>query len=163
MPFRISSPAFPHEGVIPPRFTCDGDDTSPALSWEGAPEGTRSFALLVVDPDAPDSAAPKMTYVHWVLYDMPPGTSGLPEGVDASTLPPGTREGRNDWHRTGWGGPCPPIGRHRYYFQLFALDALLGDLKEPTRALLERAMAPHLLARAELMGTYSHEDRPARG
>lgn len=159
MTFRITSPAFTPEGVIPSRYTCDGDDVSPALSWEGAPEGTRSFALLVIDPDAPDPAAPKMTYVHWVLYDMPPSAGGLPEGVGAGALPPGTREGRNDWHRTGWGGPCPPIGRHRYFFQLYALDALLGDLGEPTRATLDRAMTPHVLARAELMGTYSHDDR----
>lgn len=158
MTLRITSPAFTHEGKIPSRYTCDGDDTSPALAWEGAPEGTQRFALLVVDPDAPDPAAPKMTYVHWVLYDLPASAAGLPEG---GALPAGTREGRNDWHRTGWGGPCPPIGRHRYYFQLYALDAALGDLREPTRAALESAMAPHVLARAELMGTYSHDDARA--
>lgn len=156
MSFTITSPAFTHEGAIPGRFTCDGDDRSPALGWAGVPEGAKSLALLVIDPDAPDPAAPKMTYVHWVLYDMPPGASGLAEGVAPGALPPGTREGTNDWKRTGYGGPCPPIGRHRYFFQLFALDRMLGDLGEPTRTALEQAMKGHVLARAELMGTYEH-------
>jgi Raf kinase inhibitor-like YbhB/YbcL family protein len=148
----LTSPAFRHEGEIPRRFTCQGDDISPELSWSGAPAGTKSLALIVADPDAPDPKAPKMTWVHWVLYNLPPATTGLPEG--ARTLPPGTAEGLNDWKRTGWGGPCPPIGRHRYYFQVHALDTVLPDLGRPTKQQLERAMAGHILAEAELMGTY---------
>ena len=152
MPLSIRSSAFPPDGEIPGRFTCEGEDLSPALEWSGVPDGTKSVALIVQDPDAPDPDAPKMTYVHWVLYDLPADSRGLPESVSA--LPAGTREGLNDWKRTGYGGPCPPIGRHRYYFRLFALDTVLGDLGSPTRAALEKAMQGHILAGAELMGTY---------
>jgi hypothetical protein len=116
--------------------------------------GTESFALIVDDPDAPDPAHPRMTWVHWVLYDLPASTSSLPEAVEPADLPAGTRQGRNDWRRTGYGGPCPPIGRHRYFHKLYALDTALGDLGEPTRAELERAMAGHVLAGAELIGSY---------
>ena len=127
---------------------------TPALSWSGAPKGTKSFALIVDDPDAPDPAAPKMTWVHWVLYDIPAAATGVPEAVQASALPPGTREGVNDWGRTGFGGPCPPIGRHRYFHKLYALDAVLPDLKRPKKAALEKAMQGHILAQAVLIGTY---------
>jgi Raf kinase inhibitor-like YbhB/YbcL family protein len=147
----LQSPAFANGGRIPARHTCEGEDVSPALAWTGAPEATRTFALVVDDPDAPDPAAPKRTYVHWVLYDIPASATGLPEG---GTLPAGTREGRNDWGRTGYGGPCPPIGRHRYFHKLYALDAALGDLRTPDKAALERAMKGHVLAEARLMGTY---------
>ena len=157
MPLAIHSPAFEPGGAIPTRYTCEGDDTSPELRFSGAPAGAKSLALVVQDPDAPDPRAPKMTYVHWVLYDLPPDSSGLPEGARA--LPPGAREGTNDWKRTGYGGPCPPIGRHRYYFRLFALDAALGDLGKPTRARLEQAMQGHVLETAELMGTYEKRGR----
>ena len=157
MPLAIHSPAFEPGGAIPTRYTCEGDDTSPELRFSGAPAGAKSLALVVQDPDAPDPRAPKMTYVHWVLYDLPPDSSGLPEGARA--LPPGAREGTNDWKRTGYGGPCPPIGRHRYYFRLFALDAALGDLGKPTRARLEQAMQGHVLETAELMGTYEKSRR----
>jgi Raf kinase inhibitor-like YbhB/YbcL family protein len=157
MPLAIHSTAFEPGGAIPSRHTCEGDDTSPELRFSGVPAGAKSLALVVQDPDAPDPEAPKMTYVHWVLYDMPPDTSGLPEGV--RTLPPGSREGANDWRRTGSGGPCPPIGRHRYFFRLFALDAALGDLHKPTRAQLEQAMQGHVLETAELMGTYQKRGR----
>ena len=152
MPLVLRSPAFTDRGEIPSRHTSDGKDTSPALEWSGAPAGTRSFALIVDDPDAPDPKAPKMTWVHWVLHDIPPDAKGLVEAVTA--LPAGTREGLNDWKRTGWGGPSPPIGRHRYFFKLHALDRLLGDLGKPTKAALEKAMAGHVLERAELVGTY---------
>jgi Raf kinase inhibitor-like YbhB/YbcL family protein len=118
------------------------------------PAGAKSLALVVDDPDAPDPAAPKMTWVHWVLYDVPPATTGFPEGVARDALPPGARQGVNDWKRTGWGGPCPPIGRHRYYFKLYALDALLGDLGSPTKAKLEQAMKGHIVAQGQIMGTY---------
>ncbi|KAA0256596.1 YbhB/YbcL family Raf kinase inhibitor-like protein [Acidobacteria bacterium ACD] len=150
----LSSPAFAPNGPIPAAFTCEGKDVSPTLSWRGLPAGTRSLVLIVDDPDAPDPAAPKMTWVHWVLYDLPPTVAGLPEGVAPGALPAGTREGRNDWGRTGWGGPCPPIGTHRYFFKLYALDAPLGELSPPTKAKLEKAMQGHVLAQATLVGTY---------
>ncbi len=153
--FEIRSAAFSEGGEIPTRYTCEGEDVSPALAWSGAPMGTRSLALVVDDPDAPDPAAPRTIWVHWVLYDLPASVAGLPEAVARARLPAGTREGLNDWKRTGWGGPCPPIGRHRYYFRLYALDAPLGDLGTPTRAKLDHAMKGHVLAQATTMGTYA--------
>jgi Raf kinase inhibitor-like YbhB/YbcL family protein len=156
---QMTSTAFAHDGAIPPRHTCDGEDVSPPLAWSGAPSGTRSFALVVDDPDAPDPAAPRMTWVHWVLYDLPADAAGLPEGAARGGLPAGTREGLNDWKRTGYGGPCPPVGRHRYFHKLYALDTTLGDLGRPTKADLEKAMRGHVLAQAELVGTYR---RPGR-
>jgi len=152
MSLILTSLAFAHLAAIPPKYTCQGADVSPPLSWSGVPAGAKSLALIVDDPDAPDPAAPKMTWVHWVLYNIPPTTSGLPEAV--KTLPPGTLEGLNDWQRTGYGGPCPPIGRHRYFHKLYALDIVLPDLKHPTKAQLEKAMAGHVLAEAQLIGTY---------
>lgn len=149
---RISSTVFSSQGAIPASYTCEGRDVSPPLAWTDLPAGTRSLALIVDDPDAPDPAAPKMTWVHWVLYDLPATNGGLPEGV--KTLPAGTKEGMNDWKRTGYGGPCPPIGRHRYFFKLYALDAVLPDLKQPTKARLEEAMKGHVIGEAQLMGTY---------
>lgn len=157
--FSIVSPAFGAGASIPPRHSCEGADVSPQLKWAGIPDGTKSLALVVDDPDAPDPAAPKMTWVHWVLYDLPPAARGLPEGVAPKDLPPGTREGRNDWKRTGWGGPCPPIGTHRYFFKLYALDAVLPDLGSPTKAALEKAMEGHVLGKAELVGTYRKAGR----
>lgn len=157
MNLSITSTAFAPNGEIPRRFTCEGEDLSPPLAWTGAPAGTKSFALVVDDPDAPDPAAPKTTWVHWILYDLPADATGLAEGVAPAALPAGTREGVNDWHRTGWGGPCPPIGRHRYFFKLYALDAVLGDLGRPTKSALEKAMAGHVLARAERVGTYQKQ------
>ena len=155
----ISSPAFSHGGAIPTAHTCEGPDQSPPLSWSGVPEGAKSLALIVDDPDAPDPKAPKMTWVHWVLYNLPPTSRGLPQSAQPKDLPPGTLEGVNDWKRTGWGGPCPPIGRHRYFFKLYALDVMLPDLHRPTKAKLEQAMAGHVLAQAELMGTYEKGKR----
>ncbi len=156
MSLSLDSPAFIHNGAIPLPYTCDGEDISPALSWQGVPAGTESLVLIVDDPDAPDPAAPKMTWVHWLLYNIPPTSRGLPEAVSAAELPGGTLQGQNDWHRTGYGGPCPPIGRHRYFFKLYALDSLLPDLQQPDKARLEAAMAGHVLEQAELMGTYQH-------
>lgn len=150
----IRSPAFPHGGAIPPLHTCEGRDLSPALEFSGAPEGTRSLALIVHDPDAPDPKAPKIDWVHWVLYNLPAGCKGLPQDAGETALPPGTLPGISDFKRTGWGGPCPPIGRHRYFFVLHALDSVLPDLGTPTRQRLERALAGHVLATSELMGTY---------
>ena len=157
MKFLLTSSAFNHEGTIPTGHTCDGEDLSPPLSWSGTPEGTRSLALLVDDPDAPDPDAPTMVWVHWVLYNLPPDLTELAEAVDADALPAGAREGLNDWERTGYGGPCPPIGRHRYFFKLFALDVGLPDLDEPTKQGLEESMNGHILAEAMLMGTYQRE------
>jgi Raf kinase inhibitor-like YbhB/YbcL family protein len=151
---RITSPEFGHEHAIPSTFTCEGANRSPALVFADLPPKTASLALIVDDPDAPDPAAPKTTWVHWVLYDLPPSSTGLAEGIALPNMPEGTREGLNDWKRTGYGGPCPPIGRHRYFFKLSALDRMLGDLKRPTKAALERAMQGHVIAQAVLMGTY---------
>jgi Raf kinase inhibitor-like YbhB/YbcL family protein len=152
--FQLTSPAFAAQGAMPKRHTCDGEDVSPPLAWSGAPAGTRSFALIVEDPDAPDPAAPKVVWVHWVLYDLPATVTALPAGLAAKALPPGTREGLNDWRQAGWRGPCPPIGWHRYFHKLYALDIVLPDMHHPARAALERAMAGHVLARTELVGTY---------
>ena len=145
MSLNITSTAFAPNGAIPARYTCEGDDASPPLAWSGAPAGTRSFALIVDDPDAPDPAAPRTTWVHWVLYNIPAASAALAEAV--KSLPEGTREGVNDWKRTGH-------GRHRYFHKLYALDTLLPDLQRPNKAALERAMDGHVLAQAALIGTY---------
>lgn len=152
--FSLSSAAFAAGEPIPSRYTCQGDDVSPPLAWTAPPPGTRSLALIVDDPDAPDPAAPRMVFAHWLLYDLPPAAGALPEAVAAAALPAGTRQGTNDFRRRGYGGPCPPIGRHRYFFKLYALDIVLGDLGAAGKAALERAMAGHVLADTELIGTY---------
>ncbi len=154
MSLTLSSAAFQPNGMIPARHTCDGEDRSPPLVWAGVPANTKSLVLIVDDPDAPDPAAPKMIWVHWLLYNLPPETTGLPEGVASKDLPAGTRQGVNDWQRTGYGGPCPPIGRHRYVHKLYALDGVLPDHKQPTKAALEKAMQGHILTHAELIGVY---------
>lgn len=151
MALTLSS-AFPHYGKIPARYTCDGEDISPPLNWSNLPQGTQSLVLIVDDPDAPDPRAPRMTWVHWMLYNLPPDSNGLPE--NAVQLPARTKEGLNDWKRTGYGGPCPPIGEHRYFFKLYALDTLLPDLGHPTKRQLERAMQGHVLEETALIGTY---------
>jgi Raf kinase inhibitor-like YbhB/YbcL family protein len=147
----LRSIAFANNDLIPREHTCDGQDIAPPLEWSGAPKGVQSWALIVDDPDAPDPKAPKMTYVHWVLYDIPASATSLPRGGKA---PAGARDGTNDWKRTGYGGPCPPIGRHRYFFKLYALDTMLGDLHAPTKADLLRKMDGHILDHTELIGTY---------
>lgn len=157
MAFTLRSPAFADAAEIPTTYTCDGRDVSPPLAWDDPPAGTRAFALIVHDPDAPDPAAPRVDWVHWVLWDIPGEVRELPEDADHVGLPPGTREGLNDWKRTGWGGPCPPVGRHRYVFELYALDAPLGDPGGATRAQVERAMQGHVLDRAVLVGTYARK------
>ena len=158
MTMNLSSTAFTPDDEIPSLHTCDDKDISPTLAWSDPPAGTRSLVLIVDDPDAPDPAAPKMTWVHWVLYNLPAAGSGLPEAVPVGALPAGTLEGLNDWRRTGYGGPCPPIGRHRYFFKLYALDTELPDLDQPTKARLEKAMQNHVLEQATLMGTYRRSD-----
>ncbi len=154
MSMNLKSSAFEHNGEIPAKFTCEGTDISPALSWSDVPENTKSLALIVDDPDAPDPAAPKMTWVHWVLYNIPSDAKELPEAVADSSLPTGTKAGLNDWKKTGYGGPCPPIGRHRYFFKLYALDTILPDLNHPTKHELEKAMQGHIIGQTELIGTY---------
>jgi Raf kinase inhibitor-like YbhB/YbcL family protein len=154
MPLTLSAKAFTHNGGIPARFTCEGDDIAPALDWEGIPASTRSLVLIVDDPDAPNPEAPQRTWVHWVLYNLPPDATGLPEGTTAADLPPGTGEGLNDWNRSGYGGPCPPIGRHRYFHKLYALDTRLPEMGSPTKADVEAAMAGHIIEQTELVGTY---------
>ena len=159
MAFQISSPSFEHNAKIPPRFTCEGEDISPELRWSGVPDGTRSLALIVEDPDAPDPAAPKRDFVHWVLYNLPASSSGLAENLASDRLPYGTKAGQNGWQRGGYGGPCPPIGRHRYFFRLYALDVELPDLGDVDKLRLLEAMEGHVIAQAELVGTYQKGDQ----
>lgn len=154
MTMNILSASFMHEHEIPARHTCDGLNTSPPLMWLGVPSGAKCLALIVDDPDAPDPSAPQMTWVHWLLYNIPVSAAGLTEGVSANRLPAGILQGVNDWHSTGYGGPCPPIGRHRYFFKLYALDCVLPDLKKPARAALEKAMQGHVLVQASLVGLF---------
>jgi hypothetical protein len=154
MALTLTSASFQLNGAIPIRHTCDGDDLSPPLAWTGVPAKAQSLVLIVDDPDAPDPEAPRMTWVHWLLYNVPPQVNQLPEGIASADLPAGTMQGKNDWHRTGYGGPCPPIGMHRYFHKLFALDCRLPDLRIPSKAALETAMQGHILARAELIGLY---------
>lgn len=156
MALTLTSNAFHDGGEIPRRHTCKGADVSPPLAWSGVPANAKSLALIVDDPDAPDPAAPQMTWVHWVLYNIPPTASGLPEGVAAAALPAGTLQGTNDFQRVRYGGPCPPVGRHRYFHKLYALDTVLPDLHQPTKAALEQAMKGHVLAHTELLGTFEH-------
>lgn len=148
---ELKAAAFKPGADIPGRFTCDGSNVSPALSWTTPPEGTQSFALIMEDPDAP-----RRTWVHWVLYDLPATERELPEGVaPTGTLPSGARQGRNDFGKTGYGGPCPPPGpAHRYYFRLYALDTELQLKAGATRAQVDRSTYGHVLAGAELMGQY---------
>lgn len=152
----IKASAFEHQGKIPPCYTCEGANISPALAWGDLPEATQSLALIIDDPDAPDPAAPERIWVHWVLYNLPVACGGLDENV--SVLPSGTLEGLNDWKVTGYGGPCPPIGRHRYFHTLYALDTALPDLKCPDRKQLDQAMRGHVLAEAQCMGSYQKGD-----
>jgi Raf kinase inhibitor-like YbhB/YbcL family protein len=154
MTLILTSEAFTDNSAIPEKYTCQGDDISPPLHWQGVPEGTQSLLLIVDDPDAPDPKAPKMTWVHWLLYNLPPDINSLPEHTRTGDLPAGTKEGLNDWKRIGYGGPCPPIGRHRYFFKLYALDTVLEDMQQPTKSQLEAAIQGHILAKAELIGTY---------
>jgi hypothetical protein len=154
MPMTLTSTAFASGKEIPSLYTCEGQDVSPPLAWQGVPANAKSLVLIVDDPDAPDPAAPKMTWVHWLLYDLPPTAQGLPQAVAKGALPTGTRQGRNDWKRAGYGGPCPPVGRHRYFHKLYALDVLLGDLSTPDKRALEAAIHGHVIASAELVGTF---------
>jgi Raf kinase inhibitor-like YbhB/YbcL family protein len=154
MTLKLTSTAFADGAAIPAKYTCQGDDISPPLDWSGAPADTQSLVLIVDDPDAPDPAKPQRVWVHWVLYNLPPDSTGLAEGVAEDAVPMGTEGGLNDWGRTGYGGPCPPIGRHRYFHKLYALDIRLKGLTSPRKAQVEAAMQGHVIAEATLMGTY---------
>jgi hypothetical protein len=158
MALTLTSSAFEPGGTIPSKYTCEGDDLSPPLAFTGVPAGTKSLALIVDDPDAPDPKAPKRVWVHWVVYNLPPDSQGLPENASGAGLPAGAVTGINDWKRTSYGGPCPPIGRHRYFHKLYALDIAL-PAKPLTKSELEAAMKGHVLAQAELIGTYQKGDR----
>lgn len=159
MALALMSPSFADGDEIPTRYTCEGEDVSPPLFWTGVPEGTETLALVVDDPDAPDPRAPQRRWVHWVLYNIPASAEELPEDVSPRDLPPGTLEGLNDWIRTGYGGPCPPVGRHRYFFKLYALDSWLPDLDEPRAGDLEPELKRFLIERAELVGTYEKKGK----
>jgi Raf kinase inhibitor-like YbhB/YbcL family protein len=157
MLLTLTSPSFAAGEAIPVRHTCEGGDVSPALSWSGAPSGTKSFALIMDDPDAPDPKAPQTTWVHWVIYNIPASLMKLVEGAASSGLPDGTLFGTNDWKRLGYGGPCPPMGRHRYFHKLYAVDTVLPDLNGPDKAALLRAMQGHVLAEGQIIGTYQKQ------
>lgn len=157
MTLSFKSADFKHNGEIPSIFTCDSDNISPELNWSGVSQNAKSLVLIVDDPDAPDPAAPKLTWVHWLLYNIPTTATALPKAVAQANLPKGTLQGKNDWKKTGYGGPCPPIGRHRYFHKLYALDIVLPDLHEPNKAQLERAMAGHIIEKAELIGVYQRK------
>jgi Raf kinase inhibitor-like YbhB/YbcL family protein len=154
MSLTLSSAAFENGREIPSVHTCEGGDISPPLSWSEVPPETRSLALIVDDPDAPDPAKPQRVFTHWVLYNIPPNADGLPQGAQADNLPPGAHQGTNGWGRIGFGGPCPPIGRHRYFHKLYALDTVLPDLGDADKATLEQAMQGHVVAQTELIGLY---------
>ena len=160
---ELVSSAFVDGGEIPSKYTCDGEDLVPPLAWRGTPSGTKSLALIVEDPDVPDPARPVRTWVHWVVYDVPPATAGIAEGGTGASLPAGAKEGLNDWKRTRYGGPCPPIGRHRYFHKLYALDVTLSELEQPTKAALEAAMKGHVIATTTLVGTYQRRKTKGAG
>ena len=153
MTFKLISPAFANNGSIPPQYTCEGDDFSPPLAWSDVPSGTKSLALIVDDPDAPDPAKPQRVYVHWVVYNISPFTLKLPLNA-ANFLPLRALHGTNDWGKQTYGGPCPPVGKHRYFFKLYALDTQFKGLNHPTKAELEQAMEGHLVGDVQLIGTY---------
>ncbi len=149
---ELASTAFAPDGAIPKRHTCDGENVSPPLAWTGAPAATKSFAVVCDDPDA-------FNFTHWVLFDVPGNAGALDEGLRPGRLPPGAAEGANDFGGTGWGGPCPPTGEHRYVFRLYALDVPKLGLAAPTKQQLERAIEGHVLAEARLTGRYRRAAR----
>ena len=154
MTLKITSSVFQHGGSIPAKYTCEGQDISPPLAWSDVPSSAKSIALIVDDPDAPDPAKPQRVYVHWVVYNIPTSATSSPENASKSGLPKGAVQGKNDWGKAEYGGPCPPIGRHRYFFKLYALDTSLAGLSSPSKADLEKAMTGHIVDSGELMGTY---------
>jgi len=157
MALTLSSSAFKSGDKIPSKYTCEGEDVSPPLSFNGAPQGTKSLALILDDPDAPDPKAPKRVWVHWIIYNLPPDTTELVENASASGLPKGAVTGINDSNQASYNGPCPPTGRHRYFHKLYALDTAL-PAKALTKADVEGAIKNHVLAQAKLIGTYQQGD-----
>ncbi len=157
MPLLLTSPAFADHTRMPKQYTCDGADISPPLRWSGTPQGTKSLVLIIDDPDAPDPRAPKMTWVHWVVVDIPGSTHELAENAAAHSLPTGAYQGLNDWKRAAYGGPCPPIGEHRYFHKLYALNTLLPHLEHPTKDEVLAAMKDHVIEDAQLVGTYRRQ------
>lgn len=155
MSFKLFSSVFEHNGEIPGRYTCDGDNISPPLLWQGAPEGTKSYALIIDDPDAPDPKGPTCVWVHWLVFNMPASLSSLPEAQGPQSVIKGISQGQNDWKKLGYGGPCPPVGRHRYFHTLYALDLETLDIHKPNRTELDVAMGAHVIDKAVLMGTYA--------
>lgn len=151
MSLNLSSNAFNHQSTIPSKYTCDGQDISPELSWENAPQNTKSFVLIVDDPDAPMG-----TWVHWLLFNIPADTHTLEENL--KMLPAGTLSGTNSWNNQGYGGPCPPQNTHRYFFKLYALDTTLGLSAGSDKKAIETAMQGHVLVTAELMGKYTRSE-----
>ena len=154
MSLSITSSAFSDGGAMPSKYTGDGDNLSPPLEWRDAPNGTRAFALIADDPDAPDPAKPKRTFVHWVVANIPATTTSLGEASSGKSMPAGAVEGKNDADGIGYTGPYPPIGRHRYFFKLYALDQPVRLTEGHTKADLLRAIEGHVLATAQLVGTY---------
>lgn len=153
MAFELTSTVFAQEEPVPAKYSCDGDNVSPPLQWSDPPDGTQSFALIMDDPDAPVG-----TWIHWVLYGLPADARDLPKAIPSDAdLPDGSRHGENSWGRTGYGGPCPPSGTHRYFFKLYALDTVLDLEAGATKDQLLQAMEGHILAEIELMGTYSKQ------
>lgn len=153
MAITIKSSAFEEGGMIPSHYSCDGKDVSPQLTWEGIPDGTKSIALICDDPDAPMG-----TWVHWVIFNIPADAKELPEGVPAQKkLENGSLQGTNDFRKIGYGGPCPPGGPHRYYFKLYALDAMIKLDAGATKKQLLAAMEGHILAQGQLMGKYTRK------
>lgn len=154
MSFTISSPAFAPDAPMAAKYTCEGDNTSPPLAWSGAPANTRTFALIVEDPDAPDPAKPTRVVTHWVLYNIPAGTTSLAENAAKGGLPADAAEGANERKAPTYMGPCPPIGSHRYFFKLSALDTTLAGLRNPSKAQVEQAMQGHVIDSTQVIGTY---------
>lgn len=154
-PLELTSIRFKDGDLIPIAYTGEGEDLSPPLEWKGIPAGTKSLALIVEDPDAPDPRNPQTTWCHWLLYNLPVGAQRLTEGAGPDVLPEGTKQGLNDWGRQGYGGPMPPVGTHRYFFRLYALDTVLPDLGRCSRLDLLDAMDGHILGEAELIGLYA--------
>lgn len=157
MALTLTSSAFKAGDKIPSKCTCEGEDVSPPLAFDGVPEGAKTLVLILDDPDAPDPKAPKRVWAHWLVYNLPPDTTGLPEDASRNAMPKGAVTGFSDRKERGYHGPCPPIGRHRYFHKLYALDTTLPD-KALTKAELEAAIKGHVLAEASLMGTYQKGD-----
>lgn len=155
MTFNLTSTAFEANGSMPTKYTCEGANISPPLTWAGAPPAiTKSFAIIVEDPDAPDPAKPTRVVSHWVAYNLPVTTTSLAENASKKGMPAGSAQGLNEAKKVGYMGPCPPIGRHRYFFKVFALNRMIEGLNNPAKANLEKAIQPWVVGTAELIGTY---------